>query len=473
MADFDARDSLIAAGNPFKVTDPEKIPAKRFYDEEYFQLESEAVWNHSWQMATRLENIPNVGDWTEYTILGKSVLVVNTKSGVKAFANHCRHRGVPVAGGKGNEHGNCAKTGFICPFHGWRWNMDGENTFVYGKHLFNQDVLNHEELNLIPVRCETLGGEAYINFDDSAPSLREWMGPIADALDVRNMADMRAEWWYGTVLPANWKIAMEAFQEGYHVMKTHPQLQHATPVLYNARYGDETGGLGPGIDPGLSTRQHIDQHFRQMELLNEGMAGLIHTKEVEIARSLVDAELPEDPAIGVPMWFGIVQDAISKQLKAAGENVPDLNAVCQSHPVEALQFLFPNHFLLIYFTGMTSYRVRPLTAETCLFEIWSLTHMAPGTETPVPMDPIILPFDSKDFPKIPQQDYSNIPIQQKGMHSPGFEYMRLSKDREGLISNNHRTIDAMIEGKPLSQVAQAVHKLAYNFDGAIIEDLGF
>ena len=59
------------------------------------------------------------------------------------------------------------------------------------------------------------------------------------------------------------------------------------------------------------------------------------------------------------------------------------------------------------------------------------------------------------------------------MHSPGFEYMRLSKDREGLISNNHRTIDALIEGKPLSQVAQAVHKLAYNFDGPIIEDLGF
>ncbi len=33
---------------------------------------------------------------------------------------------------------------------------------------------------------------------------------------------------------------------------------------------------------------------------------------------------------------------------------------------------------------------------------------------------------------IPRQDYSHIPIQQKGMHSDGFEHMRLSKDREGL-----------------------------------------
>jgi nitrite reductase/ring-hydroxylating ferredoxin subunit len=469
MADFDATEALKAVGNPFKVTDPEKIPAKRFYDEDYFRLESEGVWGHSWQMATRLENIPNPGDWVEYTILDKSVLVVNTKNGVKAFHNHCRHRGVPVAGGKGNDRGNCAKTGFICPFHGWRWNMDGDCTFVYGKHLFNQDLLGDEDLKLRPVRAEVFGGEVYINFDDSAPPLRDWFGPMADALDARNMPDLRAEWWYGTVLPANWKIAMEAFQEGYHVMKTHPQLQHATPVLYNARYGNETGGLGPGIDPGLSSKDHIDQHFRQMELLSEGMAGLIHAKEVEIARKFVDAELPEDPAIAVPMWFGMVMDVITRELRAKGENVPDLCAVSQSHPVEALQFMFPNHFLLIYFSGMTSYRVRPLTAETCLFEIWSLTHMAPGTEGPVPLEPIILPYDSKDFPQIPQQDYANIPIQQRGMHSGGFEYMRLSKDREGLISNNHRVIDALIEGKPLDKVAKAASQLAFNFDGAILD----
>ena len=84
--------------------------------------------------------------------VGKSVLVVRTKDGVKAFQNHCRHRGVPIAGGSGNAHGNCAKAGFICPFHGWRWNMDGENTFVYGKDLFSDDLLDPSELALKPVK---------------------------------------------------------------------------------------------------------------------------------------------------------------------------------------------------------------------------------------------------------------------------------------------------------------------------------
>ena len=53
----------------------------------------------------------SVGDWIEYQNLGKSVIVVRSDDGVKAFHNACRHRGVPIAGGKGNGHGNCKSSG--------------------------------------------------------------------------------------------------------------------------------------------------------------------------------------------------------------------------------------------------------------------------------------------------------------------------------------------------------------------------
>jgi len=472
MADFDARHAVTAAANPFKVTDPEKLPVERYFDEDFFNLEAEAVFGHTWQMACRLETIPEVGDWIEYTILGKSVIVVRTKDGVKAHHNHCRHRGVPIAGGHGNDRGNCAKTGFICPFHGWRWNMEGESTFVYGKHMFNPDLMDQEELKLRPVRCETYGGCAYVNLDEDALSLRDTFGPVLAGLEARGMDNLRAEWWYGTVLPANWKIAMEAFQEGYHVMKTHPQLQQASPDLYNSRYGNDTGGIGPMINPDKSVHDNIAMQFEHLKLLSAGMAGLVHAKEIAIIEKYLDVELPSDPVQAIPMWYGIIQDAITLELRAAGEEVPDLNEVSVKYPLEALQFLFPNTFVLVFFTGMTQYRVRPLTPETCLFEIWSLTNAAPGKEWPVPLEPIILPYDSKDFPQIPQQDYSNIPIQQKGMHSKGFEFMRLSREREGLISNNHRTIDGFIEGQPPEKLARAIAQLGLNFDGPIL-DLGF
>jgi len=88
------------------------------------------------------------------------------------------------------------------------------------------------------------------------------------------------------------------------------------------------------------------------------------------------------------------------------------------------------------------------------------------------MEPAVLPYDSQDFPPIPRQDYSNIPIQQIGVHAPGFDFMRLSSHVEGLISNYQRLIDGYIAGVPGEKLAEATHCLAGNFDGRIA-DLGF
>ena len=454
---------------PFAVTDPERIPAPRYYDEEFYKLEVEKLWPHTWQMACRTEQIPNVGDWIEYSNVGKSVIVVNTKNGVKAYHNACRHRGVPIAGGKGNEHGNCAKTGFICPFHGWRWNLEGENTFVYGSHMFSEHQLDKEDLRLRECRAEVAIGCVWINHDDDAPSFRDSIGPLVDNLEAHGCSQLRAEWWYATEIPANWKIAMEAFMEGYHVMRTHPQLQQTAPGLYNSMYGYDTGGVGVPVNPNQSVRENIYSQFRHMELLSEGMAGMLHAKEVAIAKELQEVDLPDDPAQAVQMWFGICMDQITKQLQAKGEPCPDLLAVAQSHPVNAVEFVFPHYFLLPFFSSMSSYRIRPLGPEKCLFELWSLTFFPPGEEPEAPQEPTMLPYDSQEFPPIPRQDYSNIPINQVGLHADGFEFMRLSKDIEGLISNYNRIIDGHLAGVPQDKLAKATHTLGGNFDGKIFE----
>ncbi|MFM9977552.1 MAG: aromatic ring-hydroxylating oxygenase subunit alpha, partial [Sphingomonadaceae bacterium] len=234
---------------PFAVTDPEMIPAARSYDEAFFKLENEKLWPHVWQMACRLEEIPEVGDYVEYTILEKSVIVVRTKSGVKAFHNACRHRGVRLATGPGN----CKTTGFICPFHGWRYNMDGANTFVFGKQVFNAALLEHAEIDLVPCRVEFWAGCAFINFDDSAPSLLDSLGPVVERLNARNVDKLKMDWWYATVLPTNWKLAMEAFQEGYHTMKTHPQL-NTLSALGNP-YGNDAEGMTP--NKGISAKDTV------------------------------------------------------------------------------------------------------------------------------------------------------------------------------------------------------------------------
>ena len=459
---------------PFRVEDPERIPAARYYSEEFYKAEVEQLWPRVWQMACRLEQIPEVGDWVEYSNLGRSVIVVRTPDGIKAYQNACRHRGVPIAGGNGNGFGNCREAGFVCPFHGWRWNMHGENTHVFGKGLFSGRQLETDDLRLRTCRVETAIGCAFINYDDEAPSLRDCIGPLLDSLEQRNVGRLRSEWWYGTHLPANWKIAMEAFMEGYHVKTTHPQLHKAAPMIFEGRYT----GAGEGrsfalpIDPALSARENILAHFRQLELTSAGMAGMVHAKEVAIARELLDVDLPDAPDQAFLGWFGRLQAEVTTQLRARGEPVPDLNAMAVSAPVEAVEFLFPHYFLLPSLTSYSSYRIRPTGPESCFFEIWSLTFFPEGEEPDVPMEPTLLPYDSTEFPEIPMQDYSNIPIQQIGVHAPGFEFMRLSQHVEGMISNYQRLIDGYLAGVPADKLAAATQCLAGNFDGRIL-DLGF
>src|SRR3546814_10679189 len=44
---------------------------------------------------------------------------------------------------------------------------------------------------------------------------------------------MRHYWWKALPIPSNWKVAQEAFFEGYHVPATHPQLEpHSADFIY-------------------------------------------------------------------------------------------------------------------------------------------------------------------------------------------------------------------------------------------------
>lgn len=451
---------------PFRITDPELVPSRRYYDQEFFDLERDNLWPHVWQMAARLEEIPEVGDYVEYRILDKSVIVVNTKSGIKAFHNACRHRGVQLV--PDGTKGNCRTRGFICPFHGWRWNSDGENTFVFGKQIFNPEVLEKAEINLVPCRLETWGGCAFINFDNDAPPLIESLGPVTQKLDDRNVGDLRMEWWYGTVLPTNWKLAMEAFMEGYHVMRTHPQLQ-SLMLAEVSPYGVD---LGAKLAPQTSIETFVDKTLKFFATNGAGMGGMILESEMEIAERSRNMELPDDIFAAMGAFYSKVKDDIYKDGLEKGLPVFDINAAEAKNGATYVEFMFPHYFLLPFFSAMSSYRIRPLTPETCFFEIWSLAPMAKDDPRPRVTEPTILPYDSQEFPEIPRQDYYNLPLQQQGLHAGGFDNMRLSHKVEGLISNYHRLIDGYLAGLDHETLREGQNIINSGFE-APIRDIGF
>jgi hypothetical protein len=416
-------------------------------------------------MACRLEEVANVGDFVEYTILDKSVIVVNTKSGIKAFHNTCRHRGVRLATGPGN----CAKSGFVCPFHGWRWNAEGKNTFVFSKQIFTEELLDHAEIDLAPCRVELWIGCAFINFDDNAPSLLDSMGPVVERMNARHADKLKMDWWYATVLPTNWKLAMEAFMEGYHVMRTHPQL-HALSTKGSLSYGTDFDDFVPNRD--VDARRAVNIAIDSLKRIGDGMAGLVHQTEIDVLEKLRDMELPEDPMAASGAMFARAMEEVRDDGLARGAPMFDIPKVMAEQPFHGVEFMFPHFFLLPMFAAMSSYRIRPLTAETCYFEIWSLVLRPENEPYDTPKEAIFLPHDSPDYPEIPAQDYSNLPLQQLGLHGGSFENMRLSKDFEGLISNYHRLIDGYLAELDPQKLAKAANVVNNGYESPIL-DIGF
>src|SRR5205807_5060584 len=100
---------------PYAVSVADRIPKQRYYDPDFYAMEAELLWPRVWQMACRLEEIPQPHDFVEYEFLDQSVVVLRTEDlGVRAFQNACRHRGVQFVKGRGT-----CEDGFRCPFHGW------------------------------------------------------------------------------------------------------------------------------------------------------------------------------------------------------------------------------------------------------------------------------------------------------------------------------------------------------------------
>ena len=160
---------------PFAMELPDRVPKQRYLDADFYALECEQLWPRVWQMACRLEEIPQPNDFAEYQFLDQSIVVVRTEDmGVTAFQNTCRHRGVRIVEGTGH-----CERGFQCPFHGWRYGPDGTNAGVTQKRTFSEHNLQPDDINLVPVRSDVWGGCAWINLDADAPPLRQSLEPAA------------------------------------------------------------------------------------------------------------------------------------------------------------------------------------------------------------------------------------------------------------------------------------------------------
>lgn len=429
---------------PFEITDPGFIPKERYYDPAFAGLEHERLWSRTWQMACRLEEIPSVGDFAEYIIGDQSVLVVRVAPDhVKGYLNACRHRATELAKGRGAFRGGQ----IVCPFHGWRWRLDGSSSFVYGRHGFRDDQLTPEELCLQECRVGTWGACAWVNLDPDAAPLDEALRPMPALLDPLGIDRMRVYWWKCTVLPANWKMAQEAFMEGYHVSQTHPQLavgRRSEVDPDGLEYATHDGGHSS-----FQTRRHrgtghrraepdVDAIIESNRRLWQGLDAMTLARDVHVLEGLRHRPIPAGSSFGAELV-----KALHDHATGAGIPLPPPEPAALAR-WGGVFYVFPNYFVLPQFGNALVYRVRPNGAdvESCLFELWSLTIPPVGQEPPRPeLQGPFEPDDDGAWPRIPLQDFANIGRQQRGLHSRSIRGLRLSHVYEAGIANMHQELD--------------------------------
>lgn len=195
-----------------------EIPFSHYIDPAFFDLEMERMWKRVWQFACREEHVAEVGDWFVYEIGRLSAVIVRTDDGLRGYVNSCLHRGTKLKPSAASGWSESLR----CPFHSWEWNLDG--TLKNIPCAFEFPHVDPAATRLREVRVETWNGMVFVCFDAGAPSLQSYLEVLPE-----HFANWDLTGWYVAThvrkhLPANWKIAIEAFMEAYHTPYVHPEM---------------------------------------------------------------------------------------------------------------------------------------------------------------------------------------------------------------------------------------------------------
>lgn len=204
-----------------------EIPGGRYYDSSFYELEMEHVWKKTWLIAGHASEAPEIGSYFLFERLGLSIIITRDKNDeIKAFHNICRHRGAPLV------LDNTGQTKrFTCPYHSWSFNLEGKLVAV--PEEFNFACLDRAERGLIPVRCETWRGFIFINLDNDAGSLMDFLGPVPRLTADFPMEKLQVKRSLSVTVQCNWKALYDNFLESYHVASMHSTSLH--PYLDSTR----------------------------------------------------------------------------------------------------------------------------------------------------------------------------------------------------------------------------------------------
>ena len=411
------------------------IPKDRYLSREWHEKEKACLWSRVWQFACREEQIPEIGSYIVYEIADQSYLVTRvSEDEIKAYPNVCLHRGRLLK----TYDGRCSE--FRCPYHGFAWHLDGELKHIPAEWDFPHLEARSEDMALPEVKVGTWAGFVFINPDPEAESLQDFLGEeILRHFERWDLENRYIQAHVSKIVNCNWKIANEAFSEGFHVNATHPQ-----GMTY-------TGDPQSQVDIWGNTARNISPKGIPCPLLP-----FVPTEE-QMLRDALDVR--EGEPLPIPFEDGeTMRTALSRAGRerfrdSFGDRVDDLT---DAEFLDAWVYtVFPNFMPWGAFNRIF-YRFRPNgdEHESCIFEIFYLAPFSghrppPATETKLgPSDPWTDAQELEKLAMVAEQDTFNMQRVHQGLKVLRREGVLLSRYQESIVRWRQDLIQEYVELGP-------------------------
>jgi nitrite reductase/ring-hydroxylating ferredoxin subunit len=404
------------------------VPVDRYTSREFHDLEVEKVWTKVWQMACRVEDILEPGQFVKYDIADISVLVVRQRDGsIRAHRNVCLHRGRTLKEQDGRADS------FQCPFHGITWDLDGNL-----KHMPCQWDFSHTEMDwtLRQVQVDTWGGFVFINLDPTAAPLADFLGTLPEHFEHWPLEKRYKQVHVAKVLRCNWKVAQEAFMESWHVVATHAQLLPGIGDTIS-KY-DAWGNFSRTLTPNGIPSPHLNWQPTEQEMMD----------------ALTDRNLDDDIKVAVPdgvtARVALADGRRAHLLKDIGPEADLLSdaEMCDSMPYT----LFPNfHPWGSY--NRTCYRFRPYGNDPGMSIMECMILSPYEGDTPPPGAEVRWVETDESWTTVPElgllarvfdQDDANLPFVQKGLKDGALTNVTFAEYQETKIRHFHMVLEQML-----------------------------
>src|SRR6266567_331416 len=228
-------------GVPWPSNGLTEIPFRLYTDPDQYRLEQERIFKGpTWSFLCLASEIPNPGDYLATTIGETAVIVTRDNQGnVNAVANRCAHRGNLLCL---ERRGNVKE--LKCIYHGWTYDLAGKLTGVaFERGVKRQGGMPPEfrkdEYHLQRLRVAELSGLIFGSFDEAAPDLETYLGPVV-AGGIRRVLNRPARIIGRStqVLPNNWKLYFENTKDTYHA-----SILHAFLTTFRINRLSQAGGI--------------------------------------------------------------------------------------------------------------------------------------------------------------------------------------------------------------------------------------